>query len=75
MEYLPEGFITESGVDVFTSGKDGIFSPGSPIGTTDENGKVKLFSEASQLSFVKINIAEQKKRYFNVTYEHFKKNH
>ena len=29
----------EEGIDVFTSGKDGIFFPGSPIGTTTEKEK------------------------------------
>ena len=46
------------GIDVFTSGKDGIFLPGSPIGLTTNNGDVKLFSEPSQLSFVKIDISK-----------------
>ena len=64
LEYLPEGYEIEEGVDVFTSGKDGIFSPGSPIGKTDENGGVKLFSETSQLSFVKIDLSKQNKEGF-----------
>ena len=64
LEYLPEEYIVENGIDVFTSGKDGIFPPGSPIGTTDENGKVKLFSESSQLSFVKIDLANKNKDNF-----------
>ena len=34
LEYLPEGHIIKPGIDVFTSGKDGIFFPGSPIGRT-----------------------------------------
>ncbi len=64
LEYLPEGFIVETGIDVFTSGKDGIFPPGSPVGQTDEKGEVKLFSESSQLSFVKIDIANKNKENF-----------
>ncbi len=64
LEYLPEGYIVEEGIDVFTSGKDGIFMPGSPIGTTTENGRVKLFSESSQLSFVKVDLSKQKKEVF-----------
>ena len=59
LEYLPEDFVVEEGVDIFTSGKDGIFLPGSPIGKTLANGEVKLFSESSQLSFVKIDISNQ----------------
>ena len=64
LEYLPEGYVVEEGVDVFTSGKDGIFFPGSPIGTTVEKGEVKLFSESSQLSFVKVDLSKQKKEAF-----------
>ncbi len=64
LEYLPEGYIVEEGVEVFTSGKDRIFLPGSPIGITTEKGKVKLFSESSQLSFVKVDLSKQKKEVF-----------
>ena len=64
LEYLPEGFIIEKGIDVFTSGKDGIFFPGSPIGTTTLEGEVTLFSEPSQLSFVKIDIGQKQKKDF-----------
>ena len=64
LEYLPEEYVVESGIDVFTSGKDGIFPSGSPIGTTDENGEVKLFSESSQLSFVKVDLANLNKDNF-----------
>ena len=64
LEYLPEGYVVEEGLDVFTSGKDGIFFAGSPIGTTVEKGEVKLFSESSQLSFVKVDLSKQKKEAF-----------
>ena len=64
LEYLPEGYVVEEGIKVFTSGKDRIFLPGSPIGTTIENGKVKLFSESSQLSFVKVDFSKQRKEAF-----------
>ena len=64
LEYLPEGYVVEEGLDVFTSGKDRIFLPGSPIGTTTADGKVKLFSESSQLSFVKVDMSKQKKEVF-----------
>ena len=43
LEYLPEGFTVTKGIDVFTSGKDGIFLPGTPIGQTTEKGEVRLF--------------------------------
>ena len=64
LEYLPEGYLVEEGIDVFTSGKDGIFLPGSPIGKTTQKGKVKLFSESSQLSFVKVDLSKQNKEVF-----------
>ena len=64
LEYLPEGYVVEEGIEVFTSGKDRIFLPGSPIGITTEKGKVKLFSEPSQLSFVKVDLSKQRKEAF-----------
>ena len=64
LEYLPEGYIVEEGIKVFTSGKDRIFLPGSPIGITTADGKVKLFSESSQLSFVKVDLSKQNKEVF-----------
>ena len=64
LEYLPEGYIVKDGVDVFTSGKDGIFLPGSPIGKTNEKGEVRLFSDSSQLSFVKVDMSKQNKEVF-----------
>ena len=64
LEYLPEDYVIEEGIDVFTSGKDGIFFAGSPIGTTNKKGEVKLFSESSQLSFVKVDLSKQKKEGF-----------
>ena len=64
LEYLPEEYVIEEGIDVFTSGKDRIFFPGSPVGTTNDKGEVILFSESSQLSFVKINKSANKKEAF-----------
>ena len=64
LEYLPEGYIVEEGIEVFTSGKDGIFFPGSPIGKTTKEGEVKLFVESSQLSFVKIDLSKNQKEVF-----------
>ena len=61
---MPEGYVIQEGIDVFTSGKDGIFLPGSPIGTTTEEGEVELFSESSQLSFVKVDLSKQRKEVF-----------
>ena len=64
LEYLPEEYIIEEGLEVFTSGKDGIFFSGSPIGKTNDEGAVILFSESSQLSFVKIDKGKRKKEVF-----------
>ena len=64
LEYLPEDFVVEEGIDVFTSGKDGIFFPGTPVGKTTEKGEVKLFSESSQLSFVKVDLSNKNKEGF-----------
>ena len=43
LEYLPEDYIVQTGITVFTSGKDQIFTPGTPIGITKEKGKVEGF--------------------------------
>ena len=57
LEYLPENFEALDGETVFTSGKDGILTPGLPIGLTEKiNNKldVKLFADPNQLTFVKV---------------------
>ena len=64
LEYLPEEYKIKEGVNVFTSGKDQIFSPGTPIGKTNEKVKSILFSEPNQLSFVKIDLTKQNKEDF-----------
>ena len=61
LEYLPEQYKIEEGVNVFASGKDGVFAPGTPIGkTTLNSGKytneVKLFVDQNQLSFVTVHL-------------------
>ena len=59
LEYLPENYLLKDNVNVFTSGKGGIFVPGIPIGRTqidDEKIKVKLFSDPNQLSFVGVQL-------------------
>ena len=68
LEYLPEQFTPQEGLTVFTSGKDGIFIPGIPIGKTmidDEKVKVKLFSDPNQLSFVTVQLIKIKKDNFD----------
>jgi rod shape-determining protein MreC len=64
LEYLPEEYVIKEGITIFASGKDGIFTPGTPIGKTKENGEVKLFVDANQLSFVTINLVRLNKEKF-----------
>ena len=59
LEYLPENHNVETGNKVYTSGKEGIFSPGIPIGKVNiENdiAEVQLFSDLNQITFVNINL-------------------
>ena len=58
LEFLPENHTVQFGNKVYTSGKEGIFSPGIPIGEVNmstENILVSLFSDLTQLTFVNIN--------------------
>lgn len=64
LEYLPEEYTIKDGVNVFTSGKDQVFTPGTPIGRTNELGSIELYSDSNQLSFVKIDLAIQNKEKF-----------
>ena len=61
LEYLPDDYLILEEINVFASGKDGIFSPGTPIGKTDINGEVDLFVDPNQLSFVTVNLIRQQK--------------
>ena len=57
LEYLPEKFELSDKNLVFTSGKDGIFFEGIPVGNAVSEGnkiKVKLFSDPNQVSFVNV---------------------
>tara|TARA_Y100000590_G_scaffold54701_1_gene57147 strand:+ start:1153 stop:2001 length:849 start_codon:yes stop_codon:yes gene_type:complete len=59
LEYLPENNSVVDGDKVFTSGKEGIFFPGMPIGKVkivNNEIKVSLFSDLSQVNFVNIDI-------------------
>ena len=59
LEFLPENHNVKDGDKVYTSGKEGIFLPGIPIGEIkieDGISKVKLFSDLSQITFVNINL-------------------
>ena len=61
LEYLPEDYEILEEINIFASGKDGIFSPGTPIGKTNKNGEVDLFIDPNQLSFVTVNLSIQNK--------------
>ena len=61
LEYLPKNHTVKDGDKVYTSGKEGIFSPGIPIGEVKiEKDKIKvlLFSDLNQITFININIGE-----------------
>ena len=62
LEYLPENHNIKNGDKVYTSGKEGIFSPGIPIGEIKikdkKNVLVSLFSDLNQVTFVNINLEE-----------------
>ena len=62
LEYLPENYDIEEGKTVYTSGKDQIYNAGTPVGKTNSKGSVTLFSDSSQLSFVKIDLANKNKQ-------------
>jgi len=64
LEYLPEDYELKDDINIFASGKDGIFVPGTLIGKTDENGKVNLFVDPNQLSFVTVNLVSLSKERF-----------
>ncbi len=67
LEYLPELYTPTNDLTVFTSGKDGVFIPGIPIGKTEIDGddlKVKLFSDPNQLSFVTVQLIRMKEDKF-----------
>ena len=62
LEYLPENHKVQSGNKVYTSGKEGIFSPGIPIGEVRMDAEkifVSLFSDISQIMFVNINLGDK----------------
>ena len=59
LEYLPKKHTIQNGDIVYTSGKEGIFSSGIPIGEVKiENNliTVLLFSDLSQITFININL-------------------
>ena len=62
LQYLPENHKVQSGNKVYTSGKEGIFAPGIPIGEvrmSNEKNFVSLFSDISQITFVNISLGDK----------------
>ncbi len=67
LEYLPDLYEPYGNLTVFTSGKDGIFLPGIPVGKTEMDEldvKVNLFSDPNQLSFVTVQLINMSKDNF-----------
>ena len=59
LEFLPENHQVQDGDKIYTSGKEGIFSPGIPIGKVDfsqDKISVSLFSDLSQITFVNVKL-------------------
>ena len=51
-------------MNVFASGKERIFIPGTPIGKTTEKGEVRLYVDPNQLSFVTVILTRNNKEQF-----------
>ena len=64
LEYLPEEYEFKEDVNVFASGKERIFIPGTPIGKTTEKGEVRLYVDPNQLSFVTVILSRNNKEQF-----------
>jgi rod shape-determining protein MreC len=61
LDYLPKDQKIQDGNAVYTSGKEGLFSPGIPIGNVLKKSNqfyVSLFSDLNQVLFVNVNIGE-----------------
>ena len=61
---MPDDYELIEGINIFASGKDGIFVAGTPIGVTNDEGEVNLFVDPNQLSFVTVNLVKQNKENF-----------
>ena len=65
LEYLPENHSLKNGDKIYTSGKEGIFSPGIPIGEArlkKEAIEVQLYSDLNEITFVNINLERLEKK-------------
>ena len=61
LEYLPKNHTIQDGDKIYTSGKEGIFTPGIPVGEAriaKDKIKVSLFSDLRQITFVNIDLGE-----------------
>ena len=62
LEFLPENHTVQSGNKVYTSGKEGIFKPGIPIGEVILSNSiplVNLAADISQITFVNIDLGSK----------------
>jgi rod shape-determining protein MreC len=61
LDYLPKDQKIQDGDTVYTSGKEGLFKPGIPIGTVLKKSNqyyVSLFTDLNQVLFVNVNIGD-----------------
>jgi len=59
LEYLSENHEIKEGDKIYTSGKEGIFAPGIPVGEArikKDKLQVKLYSNLNEITFVNINL-------------------
>ena len=59
LEYLPKNHTIQDGDKIYTSGREGIFTPGLVVGKAQiEKNKIKvlLFADLDQITFVNINL-------------------
>ena len=65
LQYLPKNNKVETGDKIYTSGKEGIFNTGIPIGEAKvENATVtvSLFSNLNQITFVNIDLGKKEQK-------------
>ena len=65
LEYLSESHQIQEGDKIYTSGKEGIFAPGIPVGKAkikQDKIKVQLYSELNEITFVNIQLEGFQKR-------------
>ncbi len=61
LEFLPENHNIKKDNKIYTSGKEGIFTPGVPIGKVlikDNQIEIQLFSDLNQITFVNVDLAD-----------------